>query len=89
MNGEIIHVGETPQSMVDVAGAAWGVDNIPPSIRPSAKPTFKIEPETLVQAPREMEGPGGIVDRSATGRNILRICRWREMSSFPRRGTPR
>jgi hypothetical protein len=60
VNGGIARPGDLPQSMVDVAGAAWGVDNIPPRLRPSTKPNFEVEPVAPVRAPKEPEEPEGL-----------------------------
>jgi filamentous hemagglutinin len=50
--------------MVDVGGAAWAFDNIPPRrILPSSK-VPEGRPAGSVQEPKETEGLGGIVDNS-------------------------
>lgn len=64
VNGGIVHVGDLPQSMVDVGGAAWAVDNIPPRLSPSIGPSVEDLPAAPVALPKEIEGLGGIVDNS-------------------------
>lgn len=73
VNGGIVGVRDLPQSMVDVAGAAWAVGNAPATIRPAIKPGFETEtaepaePSLPKPAPGEIEGSGGIVDREKAG----------------------
>lgn len=65
VNGGMVQAGNLPRSMVDVAGAAWAFDNVPPRrIRPSTKPTLENEPAAPVKTPKEIEGLGGIVNNS-------------------------
>jgi hypothetical protein len=66
VNGGIVHVGNLPQSMVDVGGAAWALDNIPPRPRMSIKPAVEDLPAAPVEAPRQTQGLGGVVDNSET-----------------------
>lgn len=64
INGGIATARHLPESMVDVGGAAWAFDNIPPRrILPSTK-VPEGRPAGSVQGPKETEGLGGIVDNS-------------------------
>ncbi|HVO91925.1 MAG TPA: hypothetical protein VMT22_03745, partial [Terriglobales bacterium] len=63
VNGGIVRVGHLPKSMVDVAGTASLFSEGPPR-RPSADSIFEEAPVSFLQAPKEMEGLGGIADRS-------------------------
>ena len=64
INGGIVRAGELPRSMLDVGGAAWAFDNVPPRIGPAtAKPVVE-EPPLPAFAPKEIEGLGGIADNS-------------------------
>lgn len=67
INGGIARAGELPRSMVDVGGAVWAFDNLPPRIRPSTKPNFESTPGARVEAPREIEGIGGVVNNREAG----------------------
>lgn len=72
INGGIVRVGELPRSMMDVAGAAWGFDNLPQSvrpqsIRPSTKPSVESPPAASVKTPKEIEGIGGVGSLSDNG----------------------
>lgn len=53
--------------MLNVAGEVWAYDNASQRIRPSLRPGLEIEPAAPVEAPREVEGLGGIVDNSKVG----------------------
>jgi hypothetical protein len=64
INGGIVRVGHFPESMVDVLGTASLFSEGPPR-RPSAESIFEEAPVATLQAPKEMEGLGGIADRSA------------------------
>ncbi len=59
--------GHLPKSMLDVASGAWAIDNLPPRVRFSAEPKVEIEPTAPAEAPKEVEGLGGIVDNSEVG----------------------
>ena len=77
INGKIVRVGHLPESMVDVLGVAAAFTDGPPR-RPSGDPSFVESPGEPVrtpkkqvseeapvaarQAPKEMEGLGGIAD---------------------------
>ena len=74
---EIVQPSHLPSSMLDVAGGAWAVDNLPQVRSRPVKPVYETEP---TEAPRnfeispaamgpakEVEGLGGIVDKSKTG----------------------
>jgi hypothetical protein len=64
INGGIVQVGDFPRSMLDVAGAAWAFDNVPPRrILPSTKSPGSRSAGS-VEAPREADGLGGIVNNS-------------------------
>ncbi len=63
-NAGIVDPGHLPKSMLDVAGGAWAVDNLPPRVRFSAETKVEIEPAAPAEAPKEVEGLGGIVDNS-------------------------
>jgi filamentous hemagglutinin len=63
-NGGIVRPGDMPQSMMDVAGAAWAFDNVPPRLRSSTKPGSEGEPVAPIATPNEIEGLGGIVNNS-------------------------
>jgi hypothetical protein len=81
-NGGLIRPGDMPQSMVDVAGAAWAFDNVPPrGPRPSTKPSFEDEPVAPVAPPKEIEGLGGIVNNSEA-----KIVWWRGIQEQGARG---
>jgi hypothetical protein len=65
VNGGMAQAGYLPQSMVDVAGAAWAFDNFPPRrIRPSTRPTLEGELASDARTAKEVEGLGGIVNNS-------------------------
>jgi hypothetical protein len=66
-NAGIVDPGHLPKSMLDVAGEVWAIDNLPPRVRFSAEPKVEIEPAALAEAPKEVEGLGGIVDNSEIG----------------------
>ena len=63
INGGIVRVGNLPESMLAVAGTASLFSEGPPR-RPSAESVFEEAPSASFQAPKEMEGLGGIADRS-------------------------
>jgi len=68
VRGGFIRPGDMPQSMVDVAGAAWAFDNVPPRLlRPSTKPFLEGEPVAPIAPAREVEGIGGIVNNNEVG----------------------
>src|ERR1700761_6684864 len=61
----IVRVGDFPRSMLDVAGAAWAFDNVPPRrILPSARSGVENAPAERLGPPNEVEGLGGIVNNS-------------------------
>ena len=55
--GGIASAGETPRSMLEVAGAAWAVGNLAPRLRSPRAPVAEAAP---VEAPEEMRGIGDI-----------------------------
>jgi hypothetical protein len=65
VNGGIVRVGHLPQSMVDVVGVAAAFTDGPPR-RPSTEPVLEEAPVAPAQAPKEIEGLGGTVDKSET-----------------------
>jgi hypothetical protein len=66
-NAGIVDPGHLPKSMLDVAGEVWAIDNLPPRVRFSAEPKVEIEPAAPAEAPKEVEGLGGVVDNSEIG----------------------
>jgi hypothetical protein len=65
MIGGIVRVGDFPRSMLDVAGAAWAFDNVPPRrILPSARSGVENTPAERLEPPNEVQGLGGIVNNS-------------------------
>ncbi len=54
-------------SLLEVAGAVSAVDNLPPRVRFSTESKVEIEPAAPAEAPKEVEGVGGIVDNSEVG----------------------
>ena len=68
VNGGLVRPGDLPPSMLDVAGAAWGADNAPPNVRPAtAKPDLELPPPAPENAPKEIEGNGGLINNSEIG----------------------
>jgi hypothetical protein len=64
INGGIVRAGDFPRSMLDVGVAAMAFDNPPPRrILPSTK-VPESRPVGSVEAPKETEGIGGIVNNS-------------------------
>jgi CDI toxin restriction endonuclease-like domain len=64
INGGIVGVGNLPESMLAVRGAASFITDGAPRIRPTTKPAFGDAPATPPQRPKEIEGTGRIVDNS-------------------------
>jgi hypothetical protein len=64
INGGIVSVGNLPESMLALGGAASMFTDGAPRIRPATKPAFDDAPGTPPQAPKEIEGTGRIVDNS-------------------------
>jgi len=67
INGGIVQVDHLPRSMLDVAGAAWAFDNVPPRFNPEAKPFSEAVPPPPPNVPKEIDGMGVAVDNSEVG----------------------
>ncbi|MHB8884776.1 MAG: endonuclease toxin domain-containing protein [Methylovirgula sp.] len=67
INGGIARAGDVPRSMLDVGGAVWAFDNVPPGVRRAPKPIVGEPPPSAAHLPKEIEGLGGIVDNSEVG----------------------
>ena len=66
--GGLAGPSDLPPSMLDVGGAAWGADNAPPNVRPAtAKPNLELPHPAPENAPKEIEGIGGVIDNSKVG----------------------
>jgi filamentous hemagglutinin len=52
--------------MLDVGGAAWAFDNIPPRGRSSTRLDAEEAPAATIEPPQEIEGVGAIVDNAET-----------------------
>jgi hypothetical protein len=82
VNGGFIRPGDMPQSMVDVAGAAWAFDNIPPRLgHTTTEPFPESEPVAPLAPAKEIEGFGGIVNNSEA-----KIVWWRGIQAQGRDG---
>jgi CDI toxin restriction endonuclease-like domain len=68
VHGGLAGPGDIPASMVDVAGvAALGTDSAPANIRPAtAKPNLELPRPAPENAPKQIEGIGGIVSNDET-----------------------
>lgn len=61
--GGLVHANEVPRSMLDVAGAAWALDNASPSVRYARELGAGREAVTPGKQLTEFDGTGIIVDK--------------------------
>jgi hypothetical protein len=65
--GGIVRAGETPRSMLDLAGVAWAFGNAAPRLGTLKKPAAEIAPVEPIQPPRGFREGGPIVDNGEIG----------------------